>query len=77
VSAAKPTTVSAAKSTAVSAAAAMSTTTATAGRCNSRGKSDRCTDCSCDGDSADCFSNHGKSPRWDDTPDQTTLSART
>jgi hypothetical protein len=53
--------VATAKPTTVTTAAAVSTTTTTAaaGGCNTRGKSDRCTDCSRDRDSADCFSNHG------------------
>jgi len=55
---AKPTAV-AAKPTAVATTAVA--TTATAGRCDSWSKSDRCTDGGSDGNSDDCFSNHGKS----------------
>src|SRR6476660_2098646 len=60
---AKPTAV-AAKPTAVATTAVATTavaTTATAGRCDSWSKSDRCTDGGSDGNSDDCFSNHGKS----------------
>ena len=57
------------------AAAAMSTPTAatsTRGSIN-RGKSDCSTNRGGDGNSDDCFSKHGKSPRWNDLPDRANL----
>jgi hypothetical protein len=54
--------VSTAKPTAVSTAAPMSTapmSTATAGRCDSWGKSDRCTECGGGGNGNKRFSKHG------------------
>jgi len=49
----------AAVSTATVSAATVSTTAAAAGRCNSWGKSDRCTDCGGGGNGDERFSKHG------------------